>query len=269
MARTFTKNVSNYMKMGVADLGNLANGAAFIAIMATIKASSFTGAVGDNQIVGAVINADSTGGFQLRVHNGTNPVLFAVSRSKSTDGANNQSGNTSQSTGTQYRVGVLFNFGSPNVTFYLNGSTDGGGTPTYGAATYTQGTATGADAIGTTLAAGVPTSTARQFDGDISEIGIWAGATSLSTADFAAYSDGVSPLLICPETLINYWPLDGAYSPEPDTINGKDATITGSLPAADHPAIVYPDERPRIILPAAAAALRNQYYYRHLAGSAA
>lgn len=71
------------------------------------------------------------------------------------------------------------------------------------------------------------------FDGKLAEIGVWNVA--LSAGEALALGKGVSPRLIRPLSLKGYWPLWGAHSPEIDlSDNGNDATITGSVSAADH-----------------------------------
>lgn len=71
------------------------------------------------------------------------------------------------------------------------------------------------------------------FDGRLAEVGIWDVA--LSDAEIAALATGVSPLLIRPANLKGYWPVYGSGSPEADLSgNGNNATITGTLNAADH-----------------------------------
>jgi hypothetical protein len=95
-------------------------------------------------------------------------------------------------------------------------------------------------------------------DGLIAEAGIWGVA--LTDNDVAELAAGVCPLLVRPESLISYWSLFGVDSPEPDYVGGKDMTVTGAV-IADHPAQVYVEDGPRIILPAAAG---RPWAYRHL-----
>jgi hypothetical protein len=75
---------------------------------------------------------------------------------------------------------------------------------------------------------------AGYFDGSIAEAAIWDVA--LTDADVAILATGASPLTVKPGSLVAYWPLIGAYSPEIDLIQGRDLTVTGAAKAA-HPRI--------------------------------
>lgn len=83
------------------------------------------------------------------------------------------------------------------------------------------------------------------FDGKIADVAIWnIDLSAIASSDLdiqQMFQVGVSPLFIRPESLVAYWPLLGATSPEIDHIGGFDMTITGSA-ASDHPVLYLPQE---------------------------
>lgn len=131
---------------------------------------------------------------------------------------------------------------STSRSVYLNGGSKGTDTSscTPNTANYTQ--------------LGGFSSSSTNFDslaGRIAEAGIWAAA--LTDAEVLALARGFSPLLIRPDALVNYWPLIGRASPEPDLIGGLPLTITGTVSQAEHVGIIMP-RAPWVPGPASAAA---------------
>lgn len=103
--------------------------------------------------------------------------------------------------------------------------------------------------------------------GLIAEAGIWSAA--LTDAEVASLADGVSPLLVRPESLVAYWPLIGRTSPEIDVVGGFGMTVTGAV-AAEHPRIYLPS--PGLWIPPAAEVGGASipilaYHYNHHLGS--
>lgn len=136
---------------------------------------------------------------------------------------------------TQYGLGVSFD--GSNIRSYQDG------------------------VLQTTTAAGNPVGTSPQLsllsgnkgtasydDGEISEFALWD--VDLTADEFLALTAGVSPLLIRPGSLLNYWPILGAFSPEIDRVGGNDLTVTGTTKAS-HPKVYYAQQQ--IIMPPAAA----------------
>lgn len=82
----------------------------------------------------------------------------------------------------------------------------------------------------------------RYFYGDIAELAVWNAAL---TADEAlSLSQGHSPLLIRPQNLMSYAPLEGIYAPEPDRFTRVSLGLSGNAPTiADHPPIRRPRNR--------------------------
>lgn len=79
----------------------------------------------------------------------------------------------------------------------------------------------------------------KRANGDIAEAAIWNVA--LSTTDMLALAAGVCPLLIRPNALVFYSPLQGQASPEPDFRGRFDMTLNASPVYAVHPRIFYAD----------------------------
>lgn len=83
---------------------------------------------------------------------------------------------------------------------------------------------------------GAPT---NYFNGDIAEGACWNVA--LTAAEMESMADGVSPLLIRPQSLMAYWPLYGNDSPELDRYKGTTGLTLVNTPAkAAHPRIIRP-----------------------------
>lgn len=76
------------------------------------------------------------------------------------------------------------------------------------------------------------------FDGDIAEVAMWSAA--LDADEVAALAAGVSPLLVRPDALVDYWVLDGVNSPEPGYCGLSDLTLVNAPTAARHPLVIRP-----------------------------
>jgi len=88
------------------------------------------------------------------------------------------------------------------------------------------------------------------FQGKVAEAGIWD--TELNTAQVAALAKGYAPSLIQPSNLMDYWPIIGRQSPEPNMMNASSATPTNSPTNFAHPPMIYPARPQSIFVPAAA-----------------
>lgn len=74
------------------------------------------------------------------------------------------------------------------------------------------------------------------FTGPIGEVGYWSAG--LSATEASAYNAGVPPNMIRRGSLIAYWPVYGALSPEPDESGGgHPMTLTGSPTASFAPPV--------------------------------
>lgn len=68
---------------------------------------------------------------------------------------------------------------------------------------------------------------ARIWDGMLAHFAVWNGLL-LSAGDALSLSRGVNPLLVQPNSLATYLPLDGINNPEADLILGTSVSITGT-----------------------------------------
>ena len=76
----------------------------------------------------------------------------------------------------------------------------------------------------------------QYFDGDLADIAIWNVA--LTAAEVALYQAGLSPLLIRPNAIVNYWPLVGVFSPEIELFSRQELTLGNAPIAAAHPPVI-------------------------------
>lgn len=237
MARDFSKNTSNYMSLGLNTVGPLLHGFAHLMFSAQINADSFDVTSFSNPILWIYINGTSEG----MIISATSGILQVSARSQAADPLRTRTGTTTLSTGVTYQVGGIIDIGGDTITPYVNGVAEGGGAASFGAATYTQGTPSAGrlDSIGASISGSVPASTARQFDGRISEVGLWASSTAFTAGDMLSLVEH-SPELVRPSDLKVYFGLLGDSSPERDYWGGLSGTITGTVAAADHPPIIYP-----------------------------
>lgn len=73
----------------------------------------------------------------------------------------------------------------------------------------------------------------QTWDGLMAHFAIWN--TNLNAAEAMALSSGINPLLIRPENLVSYLPLDGINNPETDLILGNTTSITGTRLGTSEP----------------------------------
>jgi hypothetical protein len=80
----------------------------------------------------------------------------------------------------------------------------------------------------------------------IAEVAIWSVA--LTDAEMAQLATGCTPLLVCPESLVSYYPLirGDTNGDEPDLMGGLKMVEQGTVPVAAHPRVFYPN-RPRVL----------------------
>lgn len=145
-------------------------------------------------------------------------------------------GSSAWTTGSWQHVGGSVAFGSfPSL--YKNGVLNNGLTsgPATTAGTYVDAVSASHDSIGSELTGSAPASTVRQFDGKIAHLAIFN--RELTAAEFAALARGNDPRTV--SGCVAYFPLWGLASPEPDLVNGRSGTITGSVPQAVDPLNVF------------------------------
>jgi hypothetical protein len=236
MSRVFSKNLSNYMSLGVNAVGPILNGVAKISFHCWINPVSLTSGANDNKTFTVLTSA-----LQLALGingSGVNKVLRVHARSVAADTLQTRDGTTNLATSTWWSVGGMVDFAGDFITPYVAGVAEGAGAVTFANNSYTHATASIADAIGTQLTTGsVPGTTANQFDGSIAEMMFWKG--DIGAAGFEQLALGVWPMLVRPDLMAPYWSLNFGSNPEPELVQRLAATITGSVPLGDHPRIMY------------------------------
>jgi hypothetical protein len=232
MARDFTKNTSNYMRVGVDKINPLISGASAVSIHAVAKPDTITATSGANRLVVSAVS-NTQGGIVLSLHNGTSALVRVAARSGTGDAAQVAVGSSVVSTGSYASFGGVADFANDAVRVYYNGAEEANTAVTFANATYTPGTPT---TLNDTI--GADDTTSNQFDGAIAEVAIWN--TDIGTSAFAMLADGVSALAVRPDALVFYMPLVGKYSPEIDVVSGQSGTITGTVAEIAHPRVMYP-----------------------------
>lgn len=229
MSRLFTKNLANYMSLGTGGLGAVLSGRGFFSIHAKIKIASTTTGATDNNILNVVIDG-TTIGLALNLDGtGGTPKLALSVRSVNTDARQVATGATTLTPGVTAYVGGTVDVPDDIMQVYLNGVRDAIASPvTLANLSWTLGTPTAADTVGGYQAP--PTATADQFNGEISEIAIWA--TILSVTEFATLATGAAADTVNSGALVYYLKIGGTASPELPTVGTAQGTITGSLPAS-------------------------------------
>ena len=244
MARTWDNNTSNYMSLGTNAIGPLIHGASAVSFHFNL---TFNTIVNGNRFFQIIMFFGNIGIYCYS----TATSIFVAGRSTTTDFATCQDDAvTGISTGVPYSVGGVMDFGGDALRNYRNGVLHRTVANTWDSPTYNNpDTASVDDYIG-----GPPTAN-QLVDGEVSELAIWKG--DIGTAGFESLNEGISAKLIRPHLLVNYWPILGNGSTEVDEVSGIDGTVTGTLAKADHPRIILPRSRSRVLVPTAAAAGRG------------
>lgn len=146
-------------------------------------------------------------------------------------GGQTVAGATTLTTGSWFHAAGTYE-PSTALRVYLNGTQDG-------VLTTSVKPALAAGVAQRTLGIGDETANNTSlFDGRIAEVGIWSA--TLSAAEIAALAKGVSPTLVRPGALANYWPIWGVAFPEIDLTGTVNATTPGTVALADHAPVGCP-----------------------------
>jgi len=256
MARDFTKNLSNYYSLGVNAIGPLIHGASAISVAMWANLDTIGAAGFDSDHLGVAING-STAGVAIGVQGTITPKTLRVGgRSVSTDAFQVRDTITGYGTGTWQHIGGVLNFGADTITPYWNGVAENGGAVTFANTTYTNGTPTAADAIGTTATI-PPTSTDRQMDGRLAHLAIWKA--DIGAAAFQRLAKGADPRTIRRDALVFYRRLSGGRLHDVEDVGALTAgAITGTVnPAADPPVFTTPRVRRRAKVSSAVVTARR------------
>lgn len=234
MSRTFTKNSSNLMLLGVGVAQSLLSVARRISVHAWANYATATSGATDNTIVHFKGNSTASFLFFGLDGSGSRPVFRLGGRSISTDSFQSAASSSSLWAGGWFCGGGVIDYAG-TIDVYKDGSHETRATASFGSASWSAGTPSSNDSIGGN---GDSSNTNAMLNGQIAEVAIWAEA--ISPLAFAELAAGVHPFYLrnAPPPLI-YFPLTGADSPERDFASGLTGTITGSVPAGEHPWIGY------------------------------
>lgn len=237
MARDFTKNTANYMRLGINAIAPLLNGKGAFSAHCWFNVDTLDTATNTDNRLFQVYVANGSSGFIFCIDATPATDVFKVgARSGSGDGFQTKSATSACGTGVWHSGGAVVDIAGDAITPYFNGVAEGGGAVTFGNATFTNGTPTTSfDAVGSD---GAVAASQQQTDGRIAEMAIWTEA--LTAIEFAYLAKGYAPFLVHNKGLIFYMPLIGVTSPEPDIVSAKLGTITGTVAAAAHPPIHSP-----------------------------
>lgn len=225
MARNFTKASSHYLEHAAAVVSSMP-----LTMACWGRASSYTAEAAHSLMAISRASGGVTDCYLLDVVNVSTlpgyPVLRAWSGTGT--GATGIYGTTTATAGTWFHAASVF-ASSTSRSCYLNAAK----------ATTTVSQTGGAFLNRTSIGriANYKGTPINYWNGDIAEAGIWSAA--LTDGEVASLADGVSPLLVRPESLVAYWPLIGRDSPESDRVGGFGMTVTGATAAA-HPRIYLP-----------------------------
>lgn len=236
MARDFSKNQSNYMTLGIDKYGGLVAGAGAISVAAWAYADAFNTGSSDNLVLNFQIGNNVTA-FQMWVLDSSGYKLRCGGRSQNGDSFQSKTGTSTIATGAWYHFGAVLNIASDTITPYVNGTAEGGGSVTFGAATYTHTNVSNAnckDAIGAYIngTTGAPNTSTGQWDGAICEVAVWTA--DIGSAGFAALAAGALASSVSAANIQTYLRLLGDTSPEPDSVDSLSGTITGTVAQRAH-----------------------------------
>lgn len=238
MSRDFSKSLSNWITLGVNKIGPLLGSVGGISYSFAINKDTAASSEVDVPAHfynggGSIILWYSNIGF-------TSPTgrhYFARVNTDSYAVSMNVTGLTTTGSWDYITVTVDWSANPYSIKVYKNGSVLSSGTFATTGGNYTHTTATNADTLGTysSTSTGVPNNTVYCIDGGMAEFAVWKKV--LTAGDAVALGGGACPLKVQPQSLVNYWRLNGQGSPEIEIINKIEGTINGSVPVRGHPAV--------------------------------
>ena len=237
MARTLSRNVSNYLSFGLNAVNALISGAGAVTVSIWCKPNTVSGYDNSDRLFNEYVVTLSSG---ILVATSSTSKIRVGFRSQSTDGLQVLNGATTITTGVWQHWCVVVNFTSPSIALYLNGTSDGTSTPTFGSATYSPGNTSSHFLLGAYSGGGsTPIDTGTQFDGDVGPVAVWT--TALSADQVKALASGTRPERIRTDKLVINWTMDGEGSVECNRCGpGPLGTVNGSVPYAGGPGISGP-----------------------------
>lgn len=237
-ARDFSKNLSNWMTLGVNKMGPLIGSVGGISYSFVIWKDTAASTEVDVPVHfynggGSLVMWYSNIGFTTP--NGRH--YFARVPGDSYGVSINTTPLTTTGVWERYVITVDWSANPYSMKVYKDGTLMSSGTYATTGGNYTHTTSTTADTLGcfSSSSTGVANSTVYQIDGAMAEIAVWRKV--LTARDAKSLGTGACPLKVQPASLVTYWRLNGQGSPEPELFNGVSGTINGSVPTRDHPLV--------------------------------
>jgi hypothetical protein len=173
----------------------------------------------------AYVAGDFMNGLELRIENGG--PLTALHQFVTGDLTS--TGILSTNVWTHAVFTAAGNNTAVTLTWYINGVASGTSS-SYGANYF----ANFGTNIHIWLGGGAGGASPERWVGNFADVAIWSGV--LSASEIKALSQGAHPNTIRPQSLLDWWPLDGLQSPEADLSGaGFNGTLNGTVPAFGPP----------------------------------
>lgn len=220
MALDFSKNTSNYADFGINKFAALLSGAVGISFSCSIKVDTLSGG-GDD--IFYIWTDDS--GILFRVFMNVN-APEADCRSNTTEFRETQVGQNIND-GNWHFFAAGFDLANDRAGVFTDGVGSEGAT-SFAETSFVPGTpTTNPDGLGARVSSGGPTSTNRQFDGQLGHVALWN--VKLTRGQLQSVGTGMNPLVVRPNNLLLYLPLVNSL------LDGRDSgdsglSITGSVP---------------------------------------
>jgi hypothetical protein len=231
MSLVFTKNLSNYLSLGIARVGQYLNGAPQISFSCWANFQSLSAGAADNALM-SIYNGSNAFAFGFLIASGTTPQIRV--RSQASDAATTVNATTNVVTNKWFQLGTSVDFGTGAIIIYLNGLNVGTGTGTFGSTTYVHSASINADSIGCYPAP--PGSTGVQAAAWVSDFAFWRG--KLTNPEWISLAQGIDPRKINRVPLKLFWEMfphtDGRLVRDMGPF-GQNGNTFGSVPFGPDP----------------------------------
>lgn len=230
MAAHFTKDGSNHAGLGLGAINGLLNGATVFSMHARVYYLTVEHDInGSDDLIRGVVNGGSSSAHLFVALFGGTPKLRVLGRSHSADAAQSATSTTTITSGRWWSLGGVVDIAGGRMKCYVDGVEEDNAAATFGAASYTPGTPTAHDSIGSAYSGAVPIGTLRQVNGYIADVAVWR--RDIGAAGFAALAQGYSPAHVPADLAAHF---DFLRSRR-DRLGRLSLSVTGSIPEAPHP----------------------------------
>lgn len=236
MALDFSKNTSNYASFGIGTIGNLLDGATGWSMSFAIKVDSLDGGgLKDDSFY--VWVTDATQLISVRFNGNRLQCDFRPTSAETTE---NQLGSASVNAadGNWHYQSFAFDVENDLGANWTDGLGSEGANLFTATGISAGSPSTNHDGLGARIDGAAPTDTTRMLDGQMAHVALWN--VYLNRGELTSLSVGYSPLLIRPDRLLFYKPLNGTLGDGRNSANTPALSITGSVPYAGDPDHAFP-----------------------------